>query len=480
MPYLLRLGLGPIVFALFLSFPLALQYQGRIALATFAWAITWWITQPAPWSVSALLPMLVFPFTGIMAIRPTIGLYGQPIFFWIMATVLLGYALEKHGLAKRIAYTLLSLPGVSHRLPVLLIAHMLGTGFISMFVSDAATIAIMTPIGLSLVRHVQLASGGEAKRGTALGALVSLGTFYAAVAGGTGSILGLPHNAIAISLAEELGKRSITFFSWMAVGVPLFLVLVATFYTTVRVMIPTGIDRLPSSDELLHHERAKLGGFGAAELRTLFVFVIVVFLFCLPSFVGLVMGPLHPTTERVSDALDTWVMPPIILFLLFLIPSGKGEGLLSWKEDQRQVPWDAMMLCAGAVAMVDAMTRFGFVDYIAGLVNSLGLGRVALTYAAAFITAWSTDFMSGTAAMTLYGSIFIPAAQAVGHNPASMSMMIANVALGLTFPWAGAAAATAFAVGDVDMKTMMKVGIVATMLFAAVAATIHLLLGHLV
>jgi sodium-dependent dicarboxylate transporter 2/3/5 len=310
---------------------------------------------------------------------------------------------------------------------------------------------------------------------------MTLATFYAAVAGGTGSILGLPHNAIAVSLAEQLANRTVTFFSWMAVGVPLVAALLVAFYMTIRLLVRVDLDRLPSSHELLASERARLGAMSTAESRTLLVFAIVVFLFTVPSLVGLVMGATHPTTERAGDILDTWVMPPIILFLLFLVPSGRGSGeaVLSWKEDHRQVPWDAMMLCAGAVAMVDALTRFGFVTYVEGLVAGLGLGRTALLYVAALVTAWSTDFMSGTAAMTLYGSIFIPAAQAAGHNPASMSVMIANVSLGLTFPWAGAAAATAFSVGDIDIKRMIAVGVPATIIFALVAATMHRLLGGL-
>ena len=192
------------------------------------------------------------------------------------------------------------------------------------------------------------------------------------------------------------------------------------------------------------------------------------------------------------------------LFLLFLVPAGRdGEPLLTWKDDGRQVPWDAMLMCTGAVAMVDALTKFGFIDFVAdelprnmveadatikaralggeaGLVQGAGLGSAGLVYLAAFVVAWSTDMMSGTAAVTLFGSIFVPAAQATGHNPASMAMLVANVALGLTFPWAGAAAATAFSVGDVEIKRMISIGIPATIVFASITATLHLLLGPFV
>jgi di/tricarboxylate transporter len=89
----------------------------------------------------------------------------------------------------------------------------------------------------------------------------------------------------------------------------------------------------------------------------------------------------------------------------------------------------------------------------------------------------TTDMMSGVAATALYCNIFIPAAVELGFNPASIAILIANVALGLVFPWAGATAATAFAVGDIAMGRMIRVGIVATALFVGIVATIHLLLS---
>ena len=85
--------------------------------------------------------------------------------------------------------------------------------------------------------------------------------------------------------------------------------------------------------------------------------------------------------------------------------------------------------------------------------------------------------MSGVAATALFGSILIPAAEQIGWNPASMAVMLPNVAMGVAMPWAGATAATAFASGAIELKTMIRLGLIATLIFTIVITTIHILMA---
>jgi di/tricarboxylate transporter len=111
------------------------------------------------------------------------------------------------------------------------------------------------------------------------------------------------------------------------------------------------------------------------------------------------------------------------------------------------------------------------------MVKGLGISATALPYVAATVAGVTTNFISGTA---LYCTIFIPAAAQIGFNPASMAILIGNVAVGLIFPWAGATAATAFAAGDIAMDRMIKVGILATVAFIVIVATLHLMMAPFV
>jgi sodium-dependent dicarboxylate transporter 2/3/5 len=478
--YLVKLLAGPAAFAIVMGVPLALSYEGRVTLATFVCVIVWWITQPLPWAVSAMLPFLVFPAAGVMDIAATVRLYGQPIFFWIMGTVLMGYAIEKHGLAQRIALGFLALPGVGRKAHRLTFTYMLMVGIVSMFVSDAATVAMMIPIGMSVVRHVRGATGATPEGKTNFGAFITLGTLYASVAGGTATMMGVPHNGIAIATLEKVTGRQLGFFEWMIVGVPVFLALLLTFFACLWMLARPEIQDLPGGEAFLRAERARLGPLRSNERRVLFVFAVMVLLFVLPSLAGLALGSQHEVTRSMTRTLSIWVVPPVVMFLLFGIRSASepGAALLTWKDAERHSPWNIMILVAAGVAMTDALTEFGFVELVGGAVENLGIGPTLLPYLAAGLTAVTTNMISGVAAATLYCSIFIPAAAQIGYNPASIAILVANVAIGMAFPWAGATTATAFAGGEIDMRRMVRIGIVATAMFSVIAATMHLVIAR--
>lgn len=476
----LKLASGPIAFAVVALLPIGLTYQGKIGLATFACAAVWWITQPMPWAIAALLPIVVFPATGVMNVNATLALYGHPIFFWIMGTVLMGYAIEKHGVARRFALGFLGIPGIGGRMYRLTFAYMAVTGLTSMFVSDTAVIAMLMPIGMSLASHIEHRETLEARSESRLAAFMTLATFYAALAGGTATMVGIPHNAIAVSLVEEFTQRSLGWFDWMVVGVPVFIALLVCFYVVLWIMLPPAERTIPTGERFLREERAKLGPVTANEKRVLAVFGVMVFLFILPTLADLSLGEAHRISALISRALPIWVVPPMLMLLLFTIPATGGKGhetLLRWKDAEQHAPWNAMILVLGAVAMTEALTKFGFVEFMGGVVGGMGLNRTVLPFVAAALAAVTTNFISGTAATALYCSIFIPASVQVGFNPASIAILIANVCLGIALPWAGAAAATTFSVGRIDMARMIRVGVVATAVFALVTATIHLFLS---
>ena len=477
---LMKFFSGPLTFiALYLAPYEGLSPEGRIVLAIFGWMITWWMAQPVPWAVAALLPLVLFPGFGLMTIGRTVGLYGQNVFFWLLGTVLLGYTIQRHGLAKRFALWFLSRRVIGGNTYRLIFGFMLSTSICSMFISDAASVAMMMPVGISLVAYVRTVGGISPSQKTNLGTFMSLACLYGAVAGGTATLVGTPYNVLSVGLLQTLIGQDLGFFDWMKVGVPVWITSLGMFYLVLCLFLRPEVPHLPGGAEFIQQERKKLGPLSSAERATLFVFVSMVTLFILPALISLTLGGEHPLTKWVRVALSIYVVPPAIVLLMFCTPVNwrKSEFLLTWREVTEHAPWNIMLMCASAVGVSVALVEFGFVTFAEGLIAGLGLGPYSLPFVTALLVAVGANMVTASAVTALFGTILTPAAQLIGLNPVSMAILIPQMATGIMLPWSGPAVAIAFASGDAELKDMIRIGAVATALLAILVPGIHTLLA---
>ncbi|MBI2817823.1 MAG: anion permease [Acidobacteria bacterium] len=477
---LLKFASGPLVFLLLYVAPYeGLSTQGRAVLAIFGWMIMWWMVEPLPWAIAALLPLVLFPSLGLMNVNRTIGLYGQPIFFWLMGTVLLGYVIQRHGLAKRFALWFLARRLIGGNIYRLIFGFMLATAVCSMFISDTATVAMMMPVGLSLVYYIRTVGGIPNSQKTNLATFMSLACLYGAVAGGTATVVGTPYNVLSAGLLQTLTGRSLGFVNWLTVGIPVFLASLTMFYFVLAAFLRPEVPQLPGGRRFIDEERKKLGPLSPAERATLFVFLTMITLFILPTLAELVLGRQHSLTQWITTALSLYVVPPIMLLLMFSIPVNcrKGDFLLTWREVTEHAPWNVMLMTTSAVAITAALAEFGFIKFAEGLIAGLGLGRYSLPFGTAFLVAVAANTVTASAVTALFGTVLIPAAQLVGLNPGSMAILIPQMATGTMLPWSGPAVAVAFASGEASLKDMIRIGIVATVLLAVLVAAIHILLA---
>jgi len=480
MKLLLQFAAGPAAFLLVYALPFqGLTPEARLVAGVFAWMILWWMTSPVPWTITSLLPLVLFPFLGVMDINRTVELYGQTIFFWIWGTVLMGYALDRHGVARRFALWIMGLRIVGGKSTRLAFAFMAVCGIVSTMVSDAATVAMMMPVGVALIRFSQGLGKQDEIKPSNFGAFLAMGALYGSVAGGCATIAGAPHNKLSVDILQRLTGRTLGWFEWMQVGVPIFITALIVFFVLLRVLFPPEAKEIAGGAEFVRKEKLKLGGFSPGERSVLFIFGVMVFMFLSPSIIELVLGPAHPITRFFARALSLNVVPPALMLLLFCTPVNfaKKEFVLNWREAVNHSPWDAMMLCASATGLVGVLVEFGLSESLGAVVGNLGLSAHTLPYVSAAALGYGTNFMSGVAATALFAGILIPAAAQIGWNAASMAVLLPNVAIGIIAPWAGATSATAFAFGTISLTDMLKTGAIATGVFVLLAATLHILMA---
>ena len=152
---IIGLILGPLLFSVILIFVEAdgLSFEAKCILASTAWMAVWWVTECVPISVTALLPIVLFPITGGMDLSTTTAAYGHKLVFLFVGGFLIALAIEKWHLHKRLALNIIRVTG-SNKSRVIL-GFMLATAFLSMWISNTATSIMILPVGLAIISQLK-------------------------------------------------------------------------------------------------------------------------------------------------------------------------------------------------------------------------------------------------------------------------------------------------------------------------------------
>jgi sodium-dependent dicarboxylate transporter 2/3/5 len=462
--FLLRVVVGPVAFLIVQAIPLAgLQPEAHLGLSCYAWVLAWWVSTPVPWAVTGFLPLLLFPVTGAMSLADTIGLYGQRVLPFLMGVMLFGHAFQKHGLARRMAMNVLSVPGVATSGNRLVLMIIVVSALVSAMVDDAATVAIMIPIALSIARFAaEAGSGGGPGAAPAAPRMITascLAVLYGSAAGGMATPAGVPFNPLAISLLDQLTGYQISFVQWTVTGVLLMAATIPIYYFVLTMMSPPEIRSIAGGAGHFAAERQSLGPLGPGERNVLVVLVVMIVLWFLPAVV----------TIRF---LDIWYVPPVAMVLLFLLPvnARTGQMTLASRDFQDGVLWNVLFMVVSGTAIAAGLARLGITTWLADLIQG-DISTAALPWFAGLVTPILSHLTSGTATTSTVSTILFPLAKDVGYNPAILARIVAGTALAVSFPWSGAAAGTAFASGSIGFGAMFRIGVVATV-FTVIAITL--------
>jgi len=152
----------------------------------------WWVSEAIPLSVTALVPLVLFPFLGILDGKEVSSTYFNYIIFIFVGGFVVALAMEKWNLHKRIALKILMMVGVSPGR--ILLGFMLATAFLSMWISNTASTMMMIPIVMSIISSLEenMSLKGVGHYSTGL----FLAIAYSASIGGIATLVGSPTNLV--------------------------------------------------------------------------------------------------------------------------------------------------------------------------------------------------------------------------------------------------------------------------------------------
>ncbi|MBS9461884.1 DASS family sodium-coupled anion symporter [Flagellimonas sp. 389] len=445
--------LGPIVFLALNNLPFHLvSEQGDPVISVAVWMLIWWITEAVSISVTALLPLLLFPLLKILPIAEVGANYGSPIVFLFFGGFVMALALEKVNLHKRIALNIIKLTGTTPNKVIL--GFMIATASLSMWISNTASTVVMLPIAISVINLLINDEDGFTKNDQNFALSVMLGIAFSANAGGIATVIGTPPNSVLIGLLENEYNTEISFLKWMTLGLPFSIVMIGISYLVlVKWMFPNRDLKFSASKEVIHIELQKLGPTSGKEKLVLAIFAVTVSLWIFRTLINSIFPNLGLTDTMISI---------FAAISLFAIPYNlrKGDFLIQWK-DTSKLAWGILILFGGGLALAKGMSSSGIVDMVAVAIANSEISIILTASLLILLMLFMTELMSNVALVAVLAPVV--AGIAIGLEIPILYLLIpVTIASSCAFmlPMATPPNAIVFASGYVKVPQMARVGIV--------------------
>jgi sodium-dependent dicarboxylate transporter 2/3/5 len=467
-----------------------IAYSMKVVFALLLLMVVWWLTEAVPLPVTALLPAVILPWfqisgvedgiIGDMTFRSVLVNYANPVIFLFLGGFLIAAAMQKWRLDKRITYWLLSRGKLAGDARTMLLALMCLTAFISMWISNTATAAMMFPVGLGIVTQAGV-KPGESNFGTA----VMLGIAWAASIGGIGTIIGTPPNGIALGILNSTvgisAEEHISFLDWLTFGIPCVVLFVPVAWKILTLVYPPEMGLLARGKEHFQQERRSLGAPSRGERCTTGVFLLAVVLWVSrPFWEHVVPSPMAESLGGVDEYL-IGLFAGVLLFVLPVNP-GRGEFVLEWKDAQH-IDWGTLLLFGGGIALSDVMFRTGLALWIAeSTIGFMGMpSTLLLIVAVVFIVVVLSEVASNTAVAAMMVPILISFGLSSGISPTTLAVATAVASsMGFMLPVATPPNALVFSSGYIALKDMMRAGVILDLIGWLVTVAVLWLFGGVV
>ncbi len=477
-----RIGaiLAPTVFLLLLALPMeGLPLPAHRLAAILGAVVVLWITEALPLAVTALLGAAICVLLQVAPAREVFAPFADPLMFLFIGAFILSRAIFLHGLDRRVAYAVLSLPWVGARPSRILLAFGAVTALISWWISNTATTAMMFGIGLSILAALR-APGATVTIDPRYATALMLMTSFAASIGGLATPVGTPPNVIGLGFIRSQLGVEIPFFRWMLIGVPIVLALFAFLYVYLNAVAPAGVRELPAGADLIRRERATLGPWTRGQRSVAFAFAITVTLWILPGLVAIVAGEGSAAYLSLTRRLPEGVAALLGSLLLFILPGDEGAAI-TWQEAV-QIDWGVVLLYGGGFAL-------GVLSFQTGLAEAMGRGLTGLLpiegslgmlIASVVVAVILSETTSNTAAANMVVPVVISIAHAAGLDPLEPALGATMAAsLGFMLPVSTPCNAIVYGSGYIPLNRMIRHGLVLDLAGIVVIITLVRLLSPL-
>ncbi|HKH47263.1 MAG TPA: SLC13 family permease [Thermoanaerobaculia bacterium] len=468
---LVGLVAGLVAFALLAGLDTPLKHDPEngarpaYAAAGAALMAIWWLTEAIPIYWTACVPLVLFPLFGVFGehnVRQSVLPYFDPYIFLFAGGMGIAAAMQQWDLHRRIALTIMNRIGSDPR--HLLAGTLAATAFISLWISNTATAAMLMPIGIAIIAQIEAQCGG--RRLGSYGMAIMLAIAYGSNVGGIGTKIGTAPNAQFSGFMERAGT-SISFLQFLVVGLPFVLMfLPAVWWMLWRIGRRDGLSGEIGA-EVVSGELARLGPVKRPERIVLGVFLVTAALWIGSKWITGFLKPRITFYEIGSSHVEGGIA--MLAALVLLLWRTRGRQVLGFRALAR-VPWETLLLLGGGFAMASAIQQSGLSAWLGGqLLAVRGLPPFAQVLLASLAVVGLSAVASNTATIAV---MLVVLRDAVSPEILPVVLFTATIACSCDFalPAGTPPNAIVFGSGYVTIPRMARTGVVLDIAAAILAA----------
>lgn len=414
---------------LYMYLPFAKNVNLGLGLLLFVGVL--WLSEAIHVTITALFIPVFAVLFKLYSVEQALSSFSNPIIFLFFGGFALATALHIQGLDKLIANRLIKLSNGHMGFAIIML--FIVTAFLSMWISNTATAAIMLPLGLGILSTLDFSK----YKNTFV--FVLLGIAYSASIGGFGTIIGSPPNAIAAS------SLKLDFISWMKLGLPFMLVMLPTcifvMYLSLRPKFNMRLD--------LNLEE---NNWNNKKTLTSIIFVTVALAWIFSSKISYLMGGIKDIDSIIA------------IFAVIIVCV---SGVASFNDIQKNTDWGVLLLFGGGLALSDILKTSSASLVMANAVSSVigGANWILIIIMVALFVVFLTEFTSNTASAALLIPIFSVISQAIGMQETLLTLIIGfGASCAFMLPVATPPNAMIFGSGFIKQIDMAKVGFLLNLL----------------
>tara|TARA_B100001142_G_scaffold330029_1_gene395741 strand:- start:2164 stop:3573 length:1410 start_codon:yes stop_codon:yes gene_type:complete len=419
------------IFLLNLSTPIGLSvpaYHSLIILVLVFMLVTF---EPIPFPAIALLTLVLQVVLGVAPPDQVASSFMNDAVLFVMGSLMFAIAIVHQGLDIRLARFIVFIFGKSKRM--FLAGLMSISAILSSFLGEHTVIAIMLPIGLSVIKNIdtQQTDGKNA-------VLITLFSIaYGTIIGSIGTPSGGARNVIMINYLQEFSNVHIDYWKWMKHAYPILIIQLIVAYFVLQFAFPSSLKNIKMRGYKKNVENRSI----KKDINHLFSCLIIIAIIASWFTFNDIYG------------LGIIALGGALTFMIF--------GMITWEEINKNTNWGVILLFAATISLGFQINETGASSWLVikfnELLNSLPSNSINVSWSImAILSGLTANFFTSSATVSLIGPM------AIELHPTDISFALSSaIASGFSFLTviSSPTAMIIYSTGLVSTKVFFRVGI---------------------